>query len=129
MGSSTVLAVMEMLRHMENGRFVDAIRALRRHQLDHRRPPPPHALARLGAIMLEMGRPGDAELPLRLFLRHYKSNLDRHEVVRNLGRTLEVIGQEEEAHALATEALKLESKHEKRLHRQAKLDRALAGLD
>ena len=94
-------AVTTMLRHMENGRFSQALRALR--QINGDPPPPPHALWRLGRWLLEKDRVRRARRPLRLFLELYPAHQDRPEVMRDLARA--VGGKRarhlvEEAHAL-----------------------------
>jgi hypothetical protein len=75
-----------MLRHMENGRFARALRALR--QLNGDPPPPPHALWRLGRWFLEKDRARRARRPLRLFLELYPAHQDRPEVMRDLARAV-----------------------------------------
>jgi hypothetical protein len=93
-----------MLRHMENGRFLQALRELRRLNGDP--PPPPHTLWRLGRWCLDKGKPRRARRPLRLFLELYPGHQDRPEVMRDLARALggrRAVHLAALAHALGTE--------------------------
>lgn len=82
--------VTALLRHMENGRFLPALKALRRYRGGP--PPPPHALHRLGRWLAEQGRAKAALRPLRLFLELYPGHQDRALVVQDLARALHAAG-------------------------------------
>ena len=84
-----------MLRAMEQGRFVDAWRALKLHDGDI--PAPPHALERLGRWLAEHGEHKKAVLPLRAFLDTYANHQDRPLVVRGLSLCLKQLGKRKEA--------------------------------
>ena len=84
-----------MLRCMEQGRFVDAWKALRRD--DGALPVPPHALARLGRWLADRGEYKKAVVPLRLFLDTYPRHQDRASVVQGLSSCLKQLGRTKEA--------------------------------
>lgn len=111
---------------MEFGRFVDAARALRRYD-ESQSPPPPHALARLGRVMLGKGLPREAHLALRLFLRLYPAHQDRADSVADLARALEMMGRKGEAAKVAAEAETLHARRASRRAAQARRDRLLSG--
>ena len=72
--------VTTLLRHMEDGRFADALRLLRKQ--DDGPVPPPHVLWRLGRWSLDKAKPKLALFPLRLFLRLYPNHQDRPDVLQ-----------------------------------------------
>jgi Flp pilus assembly protein TadD len=84
-----------MLRNMEQGRFLDAWKALRKD--DATLPVPPHALARLGRWLADRGEYKRAVLPLRLFLDTYPKHQDRATVVAGLSACLKQLGKSKEA--------------------------------
>jgi hypothetical protein len=88
-------ALTTMLRHMEQGRFVDAWRALKQH--DDPTPVPPHALERLGRWLADRGEFKKAVLPLRTFLDTYANHQDRPTVVTGLATCLKHLGKAKEA--------------------------------
>lgn len=92
-----------MLRHLENDRFVEALRALRRHSGGP--VPPPHALLRLGRWLLDQGgHPKAAVLPLELFLGLYPAHQDRLRAQYDLVRALRAAGRTRAALEVAAEA-------------------------
>jgi len=97
-----------MLRHMENRRFEEAYRDLRRYQEGP--VPPPHALWRLGRWLLEKSRPKQAKLALQIFVDHYHGHEDRREVMLDLALALKATGQAAEAAALVEAAKGLAGK-------------------
>lgn len=88
-------ALTVMLRNMEQGRFVDAWKALRKD--DGALPVPPHALARLGRWLADRGEYKKAMLPLRRFLDTYPKHQDRATVVAGLSSCLKQLGKAKEA--------------------------------
>ena len=84
-----------MLRSMEQGKFLDAWKALRKD--DKSLPVPPHALARLGRWLADRGEYKKAVLPLRLFLDTYPKHQDRASVVGGLATCLKQLGKAKEA--------------------------------
>jgi len=97
-----------MLRHMENRRFEEAYRDLRRYQEGP--VPPPHALWRLGRWLLEKSRPKQARLALQIFVDHYHGHEDRREVMLDLALALKATGQTAEAASLVEAAKGLAAK-------------------
>jgi len=97
-----------MLRHMDNRRFEEAYRELKRYQDGP--VPPPHALWRLGRWLLEKSRPKQAKVALQLFLDHYHGHEDRREVMLDLALALKATGQAGEATALVEAAKNLASR-------------------
>jgi hypothetical protein len=93
---------------MENRRFEDAYRDLRRYQEGP--VPPPHALWRLGRWLLEKSRPKQAKLALQIFVDHYPGHEDRREVMLDLALALKATGQTAEAAALVEAAKGLAGK-------------------
>jgi len=112
-GSRREYAVTTMLRHMEHGRFPQALRALRRWRAGPW--PPPHALWRLGRWCLEKSRPRWAKRPLEIFLELYPGHQDRPEVMRDLARA----HGGPKGQSLAVEALSLGAERDSR--RQAQI--------
>lgn len=98
--------VTAMLRHMDNRRFEEAYRELRRYREGP--VPPPHALWRLGRWLLEKSRPKQARLALQLFVDTYHGHEDRREVMLDLALALKAAGQVAEAAALVEAAKRLD---------------------
>ena len=117
--------VTTLLRHMEDGRFADALRLLRKQ--DDGPVPPPHVLWRLGRWSLDKAKPKLALFPLRLFLRLYPNHQDRPDVLRDLAGALKCSGKHAEAEALAQEAKVLGERRHTRREKQRKHDRILTG--
>ena len=88
-------ALTTMLRCMEHGRFLDAWKALKKH--DAELPVPPHALSRLGRWLADRGELKKAVLPLRTFLDTYPNHQDRATVVSGLALCLKQLGKTKEA--------------------------------
>ncbi len=114
-----------MLRNMEQGRFVDALRALRGYREGPL--PPPHALARLGRWHLERGKPKHAALPLRLFLDLYPAHQDGPEVKRDLANALAQLGRTGEARGVLREAASEGMLRDGRRRTHAEREALLAG--
>ena len=91
-------ALTTMLRAMEHGRFLDAWKALKKH--DGELPVPPHALERLGRWLADRGEPRKAALPLRMFLDAYPNHQDRATVTHGLAACLRKAGKNREASRL-----------------------------
>ena len=96
-------AVTRLLRHMEHGRFVQALRQVGR-AAENGPPPPPHALWRLGRWCLRKERPKAAVELLELFLALYPAHCDRPEVMRDLARALAHAGKRRQAEEMAAQA-------------------------
>jgi len=118
-------AAKTLLRHMENGRFTEALRVLRRR--GEGPIPPPHALWRLGRWSLDKGRAKHALRPLQLFLASYPNHQDRPEVLRDLARALGTLGRAKEAEQAAREAQALGTSRDSRRKEQRQHDKILAG--
>ena len=101
-----------MLRHMENGRFDEAYRALKRYREGPL--PPPHALWRLGRWLADKGRPKQAKRALKLFLDLYPNHQDRPFVLRDLALTHNALGENEDAAAVAEDAERINRALEQR---------------
>jgi len=89
-------ALTAMLRAMEQGKFLEAWKELRKHDTGEL-PVPPHALSRLGRWLAEKGEPKKAVLPLRTFLDTYPNHQDRATVVTGLAACLKQAGRKKEA--------------------------------
>ncbi|MDH3592389.1 MAG: aspartyl/asparaginyl beta-hydroxylase domain-containing protein [Planctomycetota bacterium] len=84
---------------MENEDFLAAHRELKRHGPDSPLPPP-HALWRLGRVLLGRKQPRKALLPLEMFQELYPEHRDRPEVIRDLALALKLSGQTKKAAAI-----------------------------
>ncbi len=97
--------VTAMLRHMEDGRFADAGKALEGYEGGFL--PPPHALWHLGRHLFRSGATKQAKLALKLFVDLYHGHADRAQVLHDLARVHVALGEAEEAKALVDEARRL----------------------
>jgi len=100
--ADTTLPVTAFLRHLEEARPGEAYKALK--QVREGPDPPPHALWRLGRVLLERARPKHARLPLQMFVDLYPRHGDRPAVLRDLALALVRSGRVAEATAVAEEA-------------------------